>query len=77
MPRYDFKCPRCGHVFEKYSPLETIEFPTGEKEQRIKHDKWPCHKCNDLAIRQLPKQFNFQFNTLDWNYHKRDSYLDG
>jgi predicted nucleic acid-binding Zn ribbon protein len=76
MPRYDFKCENCGNVFEKRCELETTILPNGKKDQRIKDDKVRCLKCSHLAIRQFPKNFNFQFNTIDWNYHQRDSYLN-
>lgn len=81
MPLYDFKCPECGHVFEKMCALKTVEVtrPDGKKmkETYIKDPKWPCPKCKALALRQFsPQGVDFQFNTLEWKKHHKSTYFD-
>jgi putative FmdB family regulatory protein len=42
MPLYDFKCPKCKHLFEKLVSLADFNNPV------------PCEKCNKaIAVRQM------------------------
>tara|TARA_R110002096_G_scaffold384465_2_gene578357 strand:+ start:351 stop:638 length:288 start_codon:yes stop_codon:yes gene_type:complete len=54
MPRYDFKCNECEHVFELDLPMT----------KSASASKKPCPECGKKAVHRL---FNYQAGAVDYN----------
>lgn len=61
MPLYEYRCPKCGHAFEKI-----VRFADSDKPQ-------PCPKegCEELETKRLISASNFQLKGGGWY---RDGY---